>query len=87
MRYWETGESPLLNARTLFVPGSPLAAGGTRVMGLPPYTNYSFQVAVVTSSQLVGMYSDPVTAITLETGKTCVTAMKYQLQLDFSQNT
>lgn len=66
IQYWETtGGSP----GTLFVPGNPLTAGSAHVTGLQPATNCSFQVAVVTSSQLVGVYSDPVTAVTLKAGE------------------
>lgn len=69
IRYWETTGGSPDTATSVFVPGNPLAAGETRVTGLEPTTNCSFQVAVVTSSQLVGVYSNPVTAVTLEDGK------------------
>ena len=69
VRYWDTTGGSPDTATTVFVPGNPLAAGEVRVTGLQPTTNCSFQVAVVTSTQLVGVYSDPVTAVTLEEGK------------------
>ena len=69
IRYWDTTAGSPDTATTLFVAGNPLAAGKTRVTGLQPTTNCTFQVAVVTSTQLVGVYSDPVTAVTLEEGK------------------
>ena len=55
---------------TLSVQGNPLQPRRAKVTGIAPGTNCSFQVAVVTGNDLVGMFSDPITAVTLQDSKT-----------------
>ena len=65
--YWETGR--LAGNSTVFIPGSPLTRGQLLVERLKPFTNYSFRVAAVNAGHMVGVYSDLVTAQTMESGK------------------
>ena len=54
---------------TLSFPGDLLQLGRAKVTGLAPNTNCTFQVAAVTRNRLIGMFSNTVTAITLQDGK------------------
>ena len=54
---------------TLSFPGDLLQPGRAKVTGLAPNTNCTFQVAAVTRNRLVGMFSNTVTAVTLQDGK------------------
>lgn len=53
---------------SVIIPGNPLITGSVNITGLQSFTNYTFQVAAVNENQLIGMYSNSVMALTLETG-------------------
>ena len=61
-----SGDDPATPPLRVLVPGSPLVAGETDVVGLEPDTNYTFHVAAVTGQDLVGMFSNSISAVTLE---------------------